>query len=260
MPQNQSPGDRNALRYLTSRLDKVESEVARLKSSQGKPYLDRGDHEAIPNPSEGQVMVNYLTDRPYYYAREAWRPFGADIPWIACYDNLPYGQTINTSASENLEYPYIDWSDNAGGIFTYVRSASTLGASNNYNPKLLVDGLYLFSWDEISENVGSGEYAVDFHLPIGNYPGGTADNRWKRYNNAAIWSSTYFYEMGSIMLPVDVGTGITVYPWIEVIPKTGASNFNVTFRNKLWIAYLGPLNNSATFNSSHHNDPYPTTP
>lgn len=183
------------------------------------------------------------------------------VPWIAVYDNLYYGQTINTSSSGvNLQFPYIDWSDDASGIFSYFRSASTIGASNSYNPTLLRDGVYLFAWDEHADSVGNGTYAVQYNLPINTTPGGTSDNHWKQYVAADGFSLSDYREMGSIMLPVDVGSGVTVVPWITVFRESADADFGITFRNKLWIGYLGPLNNSATFNGSHHNDPYPTTP
>ncbi len=184
----------------------------------------------------------------------------ASTPWIAVYDNLYYGQTISTTGTgTNLEFPYIDWSTDASGIFTYVRSASTIGATNNYNPRLLVDGVYAFSWDEHSDSVGNDINAVEYFLPVGTYPGGTADNRWKYFMDATTIDN-HFRAMGTLILPVDVGSGITIYPYIDVQKESGDPAFDIVFRNKLWIYYLGQLNNTSTFNSSHHGDPYPATP
>lgn len=113
MPQNQPPGDADALRYLRNRLDKLEQEVRWLKSSAGKAYLDRGDYEAIPNPSEGQTMVHFETDEPWYYSRGEWRPFGGGImPWMKV-KQVELGQTFDPNDARTLIYddiinPYPD--------------------------------------------------------------------------------------------------------------------------------------------------------
>ena len=78
-------------------------------------------------------------------------------------------------------------------------------------------------------------------------------------DDAFRWSSTDFQALGSALVPVAT-TNLTIYPYI-VLGRPGAvSDFSMTFRNSLYIARLGDLNNDDTFNSSHHGDPYPTTP
>lgn len=82
MPQYQDPAAADALRYLRGRVDSLQKEVDFLKAAQGAAFLPRGDHEGYPNPSEGQTMVNYVSDQAYYYSRQQWRPFGGDDrPW-----------------------------------------------------------------------------------------------------------------------------------------------------------------------------------
>ena len=76
MPQYQDPAAADALRYLRGRVESLEKQIDFLRSSQGSTFLVRGDHENFPTPAEGQVMVNYLTDKPYHYARGAWHPLG----------------------------------------------------------------------------------------------------------------------------------------------------------------------------------------
>lgn len=189
-------------------------------------------------------------------------------PWIAVYDDLPYGQGISTASGfVSLQYPYIDWSDDAGGTFTYVRTASGLGASNNYQPKILADGIYSFTATEACESLGNGgkDFKIAFNLNVsGAYPGGNGgapevlrDEQW--YANATDFSVAYFYFARTWVLPIKVGSGLTVVPSVSVI-KTSAdgSTWSATLRNRLFITYLGPLNHAASF--SNHNDPYPTTP
>lgn len=214
------------------------------------------------------------TLKPAHHGREHC-PGGEDeipclgsTPWIAAYDDLPYGQSISTaSAGDLLQYPYIDWSDDAGGTFSYVRTASTIGAPNNYQPEILVDGLYAFTAIEVCENLGNAgkDFKIQFNLNVsGKYPGGNGgaptalrDEPW--YTNTTNFSVAYFYFARTWVLPIKAGAGFTVVPSVRII-KTSAdgATWSITLRNRLFIARLGSLSHDAVF--SNNNDPYPTTP
>lgn len=196
-----------------------------------------------------------------------------ETAWIAAYDNYFYGQTVNSSASAtNIQFPFIDWSDNAAGIFDYVRSASTIGATNNYNPILVADGIYAFSIYLRASNMGASNYEVLYTLDTNTYYPGrnspaiyiedriytTADFQ-DAAGTARSYSSPDFDFQRTVILPCEtVGGPGTVYPAIDIVKPGTAANFDFTFDSRFWITYLGPLNHAATVNGS--NDPHPTHP
>lgn len=135
MPQYQDPAAADALRYLRGRTDALQKQVDGLKSTRGKVALDRGDHVAQTNPYEGEVMVNYLSDKPYHYARGAWHPFGGgEMPWARIVrqfadSNQSIGNNsfveINCTASYN-----VGAGESGNGVFTVDLTDNTITVVN----------------------------------------------------------------------------------------------------------------------------------
>jgi hypothetical protein len=76
MPQYNDPPAPDALRYLKARIDQLTTELELVKRSKSAMIFSRGDHAGYPVPYEGQVMIDYATDLPWYYSRGEWRSFG----------------------------------------------------------------------------------------------------------------------------------------------------------------------------------------
>lgn len=193
--------------------------------------------------------------------------------WIAAYDNEFFGQDIaTTSGIVQMQFPYIDWSDNAGGIFSYVRTASTIGATNNYNPTLEVDGVYAFTFWVYLDDPTANNYSIYYSLDTSTYYPGRATGRpnitdrivntydfQDAAGTARVYASPYLDYYRTIVLPCElVGGPGTVYPAIQVLKPATAANFTLTFRSRFWITYLGPLDHATTVAGSR--DPYPVTP
>lgn len=79
MPEYADPPAPDALRELRQQIATLRGRVDRLYSDRSTT-LSRGDEMAIPVPREGQVMINYDTNKPRYYAEGQWRDFGGGGP------------------------------------------------------------------------------------------------------------------------------------------------------------------------------------
>lgn len=273
MARRQQPTPQTEYAVLEDRIAKLEAQMRIVSSSQRSTILTSDSSKHL-DPVQGEVIVNHPgshtlakpEDGFVYYHDGEWRSISTTVAWMAVYDNEYFGQGISTTSSgDNLQFPYIDWSANAGGIFTYDRSDSTIGADNNYNPKLLVSGVYTFSvWEQAYFAVE--KYAVDYFLQTSTYPGykggGDGDVWWSTYQMAGSeFSDTDYQLVTSITLPLHVGqNGATIYPYLRLRKPSAESDFEMTFNNRLWIAYHGPLNSDQTFPLTYHGDPYPETP
>lgn len=200
-------------------------------------------------------------------------PIVVDYPaWIAVFDDLPLGFAYNTAAPAGLQFPYIDWSDNAiaspdaapaSKPFSYTTESGTtkFGKDYAYRPQIMRDGLYVFTLNVVSENVGAAvDYKMKFQLNIGggDYPGeGTNDNLQKQQDVMTEgFSTAYLYFNTTWIVPYKIAGSPPEDVTVTVTGqrKSAGSDFNITLRNRLWIAYLGPVNKAAT---SFANSPDP---
>lgn len=270
---------------VNERIERLEKQVKSLRQA-GPTTIQAADISVYAEPIPWETVINHPgthadaapTDPLVYYhpgtidqpggtIQPGFKAVGGESrPWIAVYDDIYGGQSISTTSSgDNLQFPGCDWSDNAGGIFSYTRSAGTIGGPNSYNPKLLVDGVYNFTIWEVS-NTGNTDYAVDYYLDTGMlYPGrksGQADISSTYYvmDQNAEWSNTWYWWFTSLTLPLRraFGNPGTVYPYIRLRRPSAAADFDLFFSNRLWITYLGPVSHANNFATG--NDPYPVTP
>lgn len=185
--------------------------------------------------------------------------------WMAVFDDLPLGFAYNTAAPAGLQFPYIDHSDNAitGGYFSYNTESGTtkFGKDYAYIPQIMRDGIYAFTLNVVSENVGAAvDYKMKFQLNIGggDYPGeGTNDNLQKQQDVLTEgFSTAYLYFNETWIVPYKIAGSPPEDVTVTVTGqrKSAGSDFNITLRNRLWIAYLGPVFKSA---ASFPNSPDP---
>lgn len=168
MPQYQDPAAPDALRYLRGRVDDLERDIRILQAGRGKVALDRGDHTAIPNPREGQVMVNYASDKPYFYSRAAWREFGAAGigPWSIICDG--WAET-NTGVTYSIGGWYYGSDDVNGDFYTFTQRATTYpnnnGSEDYWTVQVEQRGIYLldaqFTWESWGTNTGDAIVDLD---------------------------------------------------------------------------------------------------
>ncbi len=195
--------------------------------------------------------------------------------WMAVFDNFYWGQDISTTdGATNLEYPYCDWSDNAAGIFDWVRAPGTF-APNTYNIQLLVDGIYTITSWLVSEDLSVSNYEIRQHIDTGmGYPGRgfgsdltdreiiTADFQ-DAAGTARSYSAPYVYLSRSWTLPLQrfFGNPGTVYPYVLLLRPATAPDYSMTLRNRLWIIYHGPLEHTIGLTAGDHENysPYDAT-
>ena len=203
--------------------------------------------------------------------------------WMAVFDNFYYGQDISSAdGAVNLEYPFVDWSENATGIFDWVRSdpLPTSSITNTYNIQLLVDGIYTFTTWLVSEDLGVDNYEIRYYIDTGCfYPGRNPSQSdivdreiiTSDFENSAgaarSYSSPYVYYQRSLTLPCQIpfnNPPTTVYPYVVLLRPATAPDYSMTLRNRLWVTYHGPLLHSTptSLQSGFHEnyDPFACSP
>lgn len=169
--------------------------------------------------------------------------------WMSVFDNVVYGQEINSSDGEvDILFPRIEFSDNSAGILSYQAVADTvLGSTWDYHPYIDVDGVYAFSWQIIVEDVtANNDYKFITRLyPAGRYPAYAQPLKDQTISSgSAIFSDPFLYIDRTLVLPIQVSQDT---PPNEVILsatliKTSAGTLvTVTYSAELWICYLGEL-------------------
>jgi len=175
--------------------------------------------------------------------------------WMAVYDNLYLGQTINTADGQvDLEFPYIDWSDNSADIFTYT--ATDLGGGNyEYLPKIKRSGIYTFSINLSSESGANNNIDLELYIYFGStWPGKNVGHSANMIGNYDGFTNPYFYWQFSCTVPV-YANNFTISPSVVLLRQSADPDFDVTLRNRMWITYHGPLSHSGAIAS--HNNPGP---
>lgn len=120
MPVYGNPSGRDTFENILKRLDGAENMVRRLMGSPHRSGFDRGDTASVPDPIEGQTMIQYDTETPYYYSNGQWRTFGGgtSLPFAAA---IRYTQTFadNTDTTVTLTTPGADsdWATSDSSIF-----------------------------------------------------------------------------------------------------------------------------------------------
>lgn len=77
MPSHGGRSGRDTLDALLQRIDDLERQVQHLNAGH-RISLDRGDTDAFAvdeGAFEGQVMIQYDTEAPWYFSNGEWRPF-----------------------------------------------------------------------------------------------------------------------------------------------------------------------------------------
>lgn len=195
-----------------------------------------------------------------------------ETAWMAFYDDTYLGQDYDTSTgSIVLEFPYVDWSDNAildgDGPFFYdaVDGNPTFGKDWAYVPWLMLDGLYNFTLAVEAESGTASDYKFRFNLDVGgDYPGRkNTDPGLDAQDLVSVngYSQSSMYFIRSWMIPFKI---IGSPPEIVTITAVGtrptaSADFTISLRNRLWITYLGPDNyDAATFPTENDPGPYGT--
>lgn len=225
MPQYQDPAAADALRYLRGRTDALQKQIDGLKATRGKVALDRGDHVAQTNPYEGEVMVNYLSDKPYHYARGAWHPFGGgEMPWARRSHSFTTDQSIANNSTTNVTF------DNDYNMGTGESGEGWFSAGSNYFINILQPGVYALTaevtWTDAMTSSWAMAISSDYAAWIHTMPGYFEATGATPSGNGML-SMIHRYN------PNNIAAG----PVLSVYQRTGASkNLNAAY---LEIVRLG---------------------
>ena len=185
----------------------------------------------------------------------------ADTAWIAVYDDLYLGMSYSSADGQAaMEFPYIDFSDNAlttvGGPFSYDHDGSI------YTAQIEQEGLYAITVACASESLNAAkDYKFRVGLGVnGDYPGRNASdvNLWSMENVLnQDFSTGYLYFERTWVLPIKIigSPPEQIVPLVSVqLATTETAPKSWTLRNRMWITYLGPTNYAAT-SFINSNDP-----
>lgn len=96
---------RDTLENLLVRVGELEDKLKRLSGSPSRSSFDRGDTASVPDPIEGQTMIQYDDESPHYYSNGSWRTFGGTADSAA---QSPITIPIDFCLSSNFGGPIVD--------------------------------------------------------------------------------------------------------------------------------------------------------
>lgn len=189
-------------------------------------------------------------------------PCLVNVPWIAVYDNVIYGQQVGDTEALDVRLKFLaavvsDNGDDYFGVDT-ITSDPELG-EDIYRPIIKQSGIYAFTfwlfYNDPSRRISIARFyfnttATGFDFP-GEVPSSFGSFRWDMLNNnpsEVEWTNDDFLYLDTAILPIKLNnnpvTPWTVDPWLIIMEHIGA-DFDIILNHKaLWIYRLGPLNST----------------
>lgn len=194
----------------------------------------------------------------------------SQMSWMAVYDDSYLGFPYSTASGQvAMQFPYIDWSDNAlsadGGPFSYTtESGSAFGKTYAYILQIETEGIYAITVSCASEDLNATK---DYKFRVGVNVGG--DYPGRKSADADLWSEDnvlnqdfstgYLRYERTWVLPIKIlgSPPEQIVPLIRIqLASAEVGDKSWTLRNRMWVTYLSDdFYAAASFIDS--NDPGP---
>lgn len=158
---------RDTLDAVLQRISDLEGAVHELQGG-NRLSLDRGDTDTFAvdkGAFEGQVMIQYDTEKPWYFSNGLWRPF--------CPDNVEYGYYETTGTT-------VVAADHGLDSWLHHSDTAILDLTDPQNPAFSEKGVYAVT------GIGSFD---------GGWAGGTFPQGTLRFvPDALSWTTDFFFQ------------------------------------------------------------------
>lgn len=236
MPNHGDRTGRDTLDAVLQRIDDLELKVHRLSGGH-RVSFDRGDKAAFAADEgafEGQTLIQYDTEKPWYFSNGEWRPFSSAGQWTYWYD-LPLSDLGGGQWSKSNDAT-------VETAMKYVHTGSNSAATDFIWAVALGPGTWDVHWTmKVGTGTGTVTYylagAYDYSSSVATFPSASP--------GSAPWVQIGSRDLSSVLDTYwDDHIGLTSFTISSTVPQyTLATNSTVNGSAGLYflrVAFDGP--------------------